>query len=137
MTDDERDREKIRAAEERLFAGSAFRSNGKLTVTDLAVEADLKRSKLYDTHRDLVELFLARVRAQGSTPEAYQTLEDKNTRLSEQHEHDRRALRQAKADLKRMACVVQVLTRENAQLEERLRGEASNVRGIREPRSAS
>jgi hypothetical protein len=135
LTDHERERAEILDAEERLFKGTAFRSNGKLTVSALAKEAGLKRWKLNDTHRVLADRFLARVRAEGSTPEAYRELEERNAELLRQHEQDRLALRQAQADLRRVAGVVQVLALENAELEGRLQGRAPMVTPIRRPES--
>ena len=130
MTDSDRERRTIRDAMDRLLAGEPIRSNGRLTVSALADEAGVKRWRLTHKHPDLQDEFRARVRAQGSTPEALRDLQEKNAQLREQHERDREALKQATADLKRMGCVVQVLARDNAQLEERVSGGAPNVTSI-------
>ncbi|RLK09505.1 hypothetical protein DER29_6009 [Micromonospora sp. M71_S20] len=47
------ERKQIEAAIERLLAGAPLRSNGDLTVIQLALEADVKRWKL--THREQLE----------------------------------------------------------------------------------
>lgn len=130
MTDEDRERRTIRDAMDRLLAGAPLASSGKLTVSALADEAGLKRWRLTHKHPDLQDEFRARIRAQGMTPTALRELQEKNAQLREQHERNRQALRQANADLKRMAGVVQVLARENAELEERVRGGAPNVTSI-------
>ncbi len=130
MTDSDRERRTIRDAMDRLLAGKPIRSNGKLTVSALADEAGMKRWRLTHKHPDLQDEFRARVLAQGSTPETLRDLQEKNAQLRERHERDREALKQATADLKRMACVVQVLARESAQLEKRVSGGAPNVSSI-------
>lgn len=48
---DERDR--IRAAMERIFAGTPTRCNGALTIVALAQEADVPRNALTQRHTDL------------------------------------------------------------------------------------
>ena len=50
-------RRAIIAAMNRLFAGTPQRSNGRLSVTPLAIEADLKRWHLTHQHPDLKDLF--------------------------------------------------------------------------------
>ena len=49
----------------------ASRSSGKLTVSGLITESGLRRDAGYE-HAGLVEVFKARVKAQGSTPQAMQ-----------------------------------------------------------------
>ncbi|WP_430378147.1 hypothetical protein [Streptomyces sp. B1-3] len=59
--DGERDpvRRDIIAAINRLLAGTPHRSNGRLNVTQLAIEADVKRWHLTHQHTDLKERFQA------------------------------------------------------------------------------
>lgn len=47
----------IHEAMTRLFAGSPQRSDGKLTVSTLATEAQLSRQRLYEHHADLITTF--------------------------------------------------------------------------------
>lgn len=76
------ERTTIRAATERLLAGTPLRStSGKLTTTELIVETGLRRDVVYD-HPDLVEEFKARLKAQDSTPAAFQQLAERNTALT-------------------------------------------------------
>jgi len=64
-------RKKILAAMRRLMAGKPLRSTGRLSVSQLAVEAGLPRWHLTHQHVDLKELFQAQVKAAQSTPAAF------------------------------------------------------------------
>ncbi len=61
----------LTAAMDRLLAGTPLRSTGRLSVSQLAVEANVKRGQLTHQHVDLKELFQARVKSQNSTPQAF------------------------------------------------------------------
>ena len=63
---DERDR--IRAATERILGGAPIRSNGALTIVALALEADVPRNALTQRHPDLKNDFYTRVKERGGTP---------------------------------------------------------------------
>jgi hypothetical protein len=81
--DRDADRTAIRAAADRLLAGTPLRSaSGKLTVTELITESGLRRDVAYG-HRDLIDDFRARLRAQDSTPAAFQRLASQNAELTE------------------------------------------------------
>ncbi|MEU2258434.1 hypothetical protein ABZ540_35300 [Nocardia xishanensis] len=85
------ERTRIRAAVERLLACRPERSDGSLTVTALAIEANVHRMALHKRHADLKEEFYARVRAETQqTPETEKRLRDEVTRL-------KRALRESRA----------------------------------------
>lgn len=72
----------IRAAVDRLLAGTPLRSfSGKLTTSELIAETGLRRDVVYE-HPDLVDEFKARVKAQHSTPAAFQQLTDQNAALT-------------------------------------------------------
>lgn len=72
--DREAERATLIAAADRLLAGTPLHSQtGKLTATELIAESGLRRDVLYE-HRDLVDQFKARVKAQHSTPAAMQAL---------------------------------------------------------------
>ncbi|MEE1831698.1 hypothetical protein [Streptomyces sp. SP17KL33] len=86
MTRTNRDRdaehEAIRAAATRLLAGTPFRSTaGKLTGTELITECGLRRDIVYGDHKDLVDEFKARAKAQNCTPQAAQRMAEDNTAL--------------------------------------------------------
>ena len=64
-------RAKIIAAMDRLLAGTPLRSTGRLSVSQLAVEADVGRWHLTHQHLDLKEQFQARVASTANTPAAF------------------------------------------------------------------
>jgi hypothetical protein len=64
-------RRKILAAMDRLLDGTPLRSTGRMSVSQLAVEAGVERWHLTHQHVDLKELFQARVKAADSTPAAF------------------------------------------------------------------
>ncbi len=77
------ERTAIRAAADRLLAGTPLRSaSGKLTATELITESGLRRDVVYADHKDLVEEFQAHARAQDSTPEAMRDLAERNAELA-------------------------------------------------------
>jgi vacuolar-type H+-ATPase subunit I/STV1 len=78
----EAERAALRAAADRLLAGTPLRSaSGKLTASELLRESGLRRDVAYGDHKDLIENFQARVRSQNATPTAMQELADKCTDL--------------------------------------------------------
>ncbi|CAL9653565.1 hypothetical protein SUDANB176_06706 [Streptomyces sp. enrichment culture] len=118
------ERKNIRAAMNRLLAGTPLRSDGALTILALAAEADVKRHVLTHRHTDLKDEFYARVRAQGQIPDSERKLraELKKTkeRLAELIEENKRQ----QAEIETFARVVNVLTVENHQL----RGQSGHKR---------
>jgi hypothetical protein len=91
--DRDTERAAIKAAADRLLAGTPLRSaSGKLTASELITETGLRRDVIYADHKDLVEDFQARAKAQDSTPLAMQQIAAQNTELSEK-------LAQVKAEL--------------------------------------
>jgi hypothetical protein len=90
--DHDAERTAIRAATNRLLAGTPLHSaSGRLTATELITECSLRRDVVYE-HRDLVDDFKAQVRARNSIPAAAQKLADRVTALESE-------LKGAKADL--------------------------------------
>ncbi len=81
MTAAEEERRQITAAIDRLIGGTPLRSDGNLTIVDLAVEADVKRWVLTHKHTDLKDLFNARLKAAHQQPPAIQQLHDRVTQL--------------------------------------------------------
>ncbi|MFI7235655.1 hypothetical protein [Streptomyces cyaneofuscatus] len=91
--DREAERQEIRAAAERLLAGTPLRSPvGKLTGTELIAECGLRRDVVYGDHKELVDEFRARAKAQKFTPQVVQSMADENIVLRE-------ALAKSKAEL--------------------------------------
>ena len=64
-TDRDDERQRILDASRRLLSGTPQRGDGKLTVSNLAIEAGLSRQRLYEHHSDLVSTFKAEA---GSGP---------------------------------------------------------------------
>ncbi|WP_327256102.1 hypothetical protein [Streptomyces sp. NBC_01244] len=78
------ERSALLAAADRLLEGTPLRSeSGRLTVTELLRESGLRRDVVYGDHKDLVEEFQYRVRAQQRTPAIAQSLADENAQLKQ------------------------------------------------------
>ena len=104
------EREAIRAAATRLLAGTPFRSAaGKLTGTELIAECGLRRDIVYGDHKDLVDEFKARARAQNFTPQVAQHMAEVNAAL-------RDALAKTKDELAAERERVRALVRATAEL---------------------
>ena len=136
LTADEAERRQIRDAMDRLIAGEPIRSDGKLTIKTLAVEAGLKRWYLTHRHTDLKDEFYDRVRVQDATPATMAALHAEIAELKEARKRDREALRDAVARAEIHAREVQVLALENAQLRQQVEGEAPGP-GRRSPAPGS
>jgi hypothetical protein len=94
----EAERAALRAAADRLLAGIPLRSaSGKLTASELLSESGLRRDVAYGDHKDLVEEFQARAKAQHCTPAAMRKLAEENAQLKD-----------------RLASVTKALTHEQA-----------------------
>lgn len=91
--DRDAERSAIRAAADRLLAGTPLDSPGRLTMTELISECGLRRDVVYE-HRNLVDDFKAQVKARRSVPEAAQKLADRAEALEAE-------LTDVKADLVR------------------------------------
>jgi hypothetical protein len=115
MTTDH-ERGQIRAAMDRLLAGTPLRSDGALTVVSLAIEAEVKRHLLTHRHTDLKDEFYARVRAQGRVPASEQELHDELKATQQKLAAAREENRQLKASVEAFARIVNVLTVENDRL---------------------
>jgi uncharacterized coiled-coil protein SlyX len=113
-------RDHIRAAPDRLLAGTPRRSDGALTVVSLAAEAGIKRHLLTHRHTDLKDEFYARVRAQNRIPDSEKRLCDEleatQRRLADLNER----CRQQQQTIEALARMVNVLTVENEQLTKQL-----------------
>jgi hypothetical protein len=108
--DREAERAAITAAADRLLAGTPLHSpSGKLTGSELIVESGLRRDVVYGDHRDLVDQFRARAKAQTSVPRTLRELTDKRDDLASK-------LAQAKNDLAGQRAENAVLRRVIAEL---------------------
>ncbi|WP_413754903.1 hypothetical protein [Streptomyces sp. MMBL 11-3] len=77
------ERDRIRAAMDRILKGTAQHSTGALTIVALAQEADVPRNALTQRHPDLKNDFYAQVRARGQTPESEIRLRRQIVKLKE------------------------------------------------------
>src|SRR6266550_556318 len=89
MTRQSRDRDAertaLRSAADRLLAGTPLRStSGKLTGTELIAESGLRRDVVYGDHKDLIEEFQARAKAQNAVPAAAQKIAEENRTLKQE-----------------------------------------------------
>ncbi|MGW7363931.1 hypothetical protein ACWGI8_10985 [Streptomyces sp. NPDC054841] len=114
--DRDAEREAVRAAITRLLAGTPLRSTtGKLTGTELITESGLRRDIVYGDHKELVEEFQAKARAQSFTPDAAQKIAEQNAVLKEE-------LADAKAELaaerERNAALVRIAAELSLELEQ-------------------
>ena len=66
MSPDPDERDRIRAAMDRILAGAPEQSNGALTVVALAIEADVPRNALTQRHTDLKDEFYQRIKERGA-----------------------------------------------------------------------
>lgn len=130
----EAERAAIAEASRRLLAGKPTRSDGKLTIKSLAVEAGLKRWMLTERHTDLKDAFYERVRGQGGTTENEMKLRaeigDLRTKVKSLSE-ERSALHSA---VDRFARIVQVVTLENEALRSSAQRTDAVVRRLPGPR---
>ena len=143
MNVEERERRAIREAIERLLEGKPVRSDGKLTIKSLAVEAGMERWVLYQKHPDLRQEFLDRIRVRDARPAALRDLEQRLGDVEEQRKEARQELRDALTRINQLSRALAVLAlenngllQENAELEQRIRGELpsqmSTMRGRRQ-----
>ena len=120
MSKASQDERAIRAAMDRLLKGEPIGPDGSLTAVALAAESSVPRWNLYGEYRYLLDEFRTRAALQDNTPRALRDLQEKHAKLKKRHIGTRNKLAQSVADVKRLSCVVNVLTLENAQLKERL-----------------
>ncbi|MET8428807.1 hypothetical protein [Nocardia sp. NPDC004860] len=104
-------RKKILAAMDRLLAGKPLRSTGRLSISQLAVEANLGRWHLTHQHTDLKELFQARVKtSQAAHVTAEPSAYDK---LKAEHAELRAHCAELEQQLQLYASVINLLTLQN------------------------
>ncbi|MGW0962213.1 hypothetical protein ACWD4K_25105 [Streptomyces gelaticus] len=126
---DERDR--IRAAMERILSGTPQTSNGALTVVALAQEAGVPRNALTQRHLDLKNEFYERVKERGAAPDVEVRLRQKIVKLKETIANKNEELDQLRTDVPALVRVVNQLTLENQELREALANSNAKVIPIR------
>ncbi|MBB4717791.1 hypothetical protein BJ965_007673 [Streptomyces luteogriseus] len=110
-TPDERDR--IRAAMDRILHGRPERCDGALTIVALALEAGVPRNALTQRHTDLKNEFYAEVRACGGTPDSERRLGTQARRLKELRAADAEKIARLKADAEALVGALHQATTEN------------------------
>jgi len=116
MTPEPGERERIRAAMDRILAGVPERSDGALTVVALAMEAGVPRNALTQRHTDLKNEFYQRVKERGADNEDEARLRATIARLRKTIDGKNRELAQLRADVPALVRAVNQLTLENQQL---------------------
>ncbi|MET8629610.1 hypothetical protein ABZW30_38775 [Kitasatospora sp. NPDC004669] len=125
---DERDR--IRAAMDRILTGTPERSNGALTIVALAVEADVPRNALTQRHLDLKNEFYEHVQTRGGTSDVEARLRQKIVSLKTIIANKNDEITQLRADVRGFLAENTRLTLENQDLRDVLSGSA-NVTPLR------
>lgn len=121
------EREQIRAAIDRILAGTPERSNGALTVVALAIEAGVPRNALTQRHTDLKNEFYQRIKEHGADNEDEARLRTTIARLRKTIEAKNRELAQLRADVPALVRAVSQLTLENQQLRDMRSGAGGSV----------
>ncbi|QCD53532.1 hypothetical protein [Streptomyces hawaiiensis] len=124
MTPAPDERERIRAATDRILAGTPQCSTGALTIVALAAEAGVPRNALTQRHLDLKNHFYEAVRARGQLPDSERRLPQQITRLKELRARDAEEIAQLRTDVEHLVHALNQLTTEN----HLLRSEASAPR---------
>jgi len=116
MSGDLSERDRIRAAMDRILEGAPGRSNGALTVVALAIEAGVPRNALTQRHTDLKAEFYQRIKERGGNNEDEARLRAANAKLSKSLSARGKELAQARADIRALVRAVNQLTMEIQQL---------------------
>lgn len=125
---DERDR--IRAAMDRILDSAPEHSNGALTIVALATEAGVPRNALTQRHTDLKNEFYDKVRARGGTPDSEQRLRKQLRKLKELRAADAEEIARLKADVEGLVGALHQATTENQFLRHELAERTSVVRAL-------
>ena len=112
----EKTREAVLAAMDRLLAGTPLRSSGRLSVSQLAIEAGIKRWHLTHQHLDLKELFAARVKAAAADRQASAQRRSDHDELKDKHAKLIKHCVELEERLRTYASAINLLALENAAL---------------------
>jgi hypothetical protein len=109
-------RRAILAAMNRLFTGTPQRSNGRLNISQLAIEANIKRWHLTHQHPDLKDLFQAQVAENEAKRAAHIRSVDTFEELKKKHADLQAHCQFLEARLQTYATALSLLSLENAAL---------------------
>lgn len=112
MTTEPDERARIRAAMDRILAGTPERSNGALTVVALAIEAGVPRNALTQRHTDLKDEFYQRIRERGADNGDEARLRATIVKLRQTIANKNKELAQLRADVLALVRAVNTLTLE-------------------------
>ncbi|MEV5497668.1 hypothetical protein AB0M50_19955 [Nonomuraea fuscirosea] len=125
------ERERIRAAMDRILAGAPQNSTGALTIVALAQEADVPRNALTQRHSDLRNEFYERVKARGATPDVEVRLRETIKKLKKTIANKNKELAQIREDVPALVRAVHQLTLENQELRKQLELPEPNITPLR------
>ncbi|MGY3676577.1 hypothetical protein [Streptomyces sp. TE33382] len=114
------ERNRIRAAMDRILSGIPRRSNGALTIVALATEADVPRNALTQRHLDLKNEFYEKVRACGEMPDSEKRLRRQLVKAKELRAQALKEIEQIKADNEALVGALHLVVMENRQLRAQL-----------------
>jgi hypothetical protein len=126
---DERDR--IRAAMDRILAGTAVNSSGALTIVALAQEAGVPRNALTQRHLDLKNELYERIKERGSASDVEVRLRATVAKLKTTIANKNAELARIRADVPALVRAVNQLTLENQELRVLLEARPTNVVPLR------
>ncbi|MEU2440163.1 hypothetical protein ABZ595_28870 [Streptomyces rubradiris] len=124
------ERNRIRAAMDRILGGTPEHSNGALTIVALAAEAQVPRNALTQRHTDLKNEFYDKVRARGQTPDTERRLRRQIRQLKELRAADAEEIAQHKADIDALVGALHQATVENLTLRQQLEQRAAIVHAL-------
>jgi predicted nuclease with TOPRIM domain len=128
------ERERIRAAMDRILSGTSENSSGALTIVALAAEAGVPRNALTQRHLDLKNEFYERVKDRGAVPDVEVRLRAVIAKQKKTIEANREELARLRTDVPALVRAVNQLTVENQQLRAALEMPPTNVIPMRRPR---
>ncbi|MFI9193007.1 hypothetical protein ACIG0A_27395 [Streptomyces californicus] len=120
-------RRAIIAAMNRLFAGTPKRSTGRLNISQLSIEAGVKRWHLTHQHQDLKNLFQARAAADEAKRLTHVREQDAHQELKKKHTDLQKHARLLEERLQLYATAVNLLSLELQAVTERT-GDTAKVR---------
>jgi chromosome segregation ATPase len=112
MTAEPGERDRIKAAMNRILDGTPERSNGALTVVALAIEAGVPRNALTQRHTDLKDEFYQRIRDRGADNGDEARLRATIAKLRQTIANKSRELAQLRTDVPALVRAVNTLTLE-------------------------
>jgi hypothetical protein len=124
------ERERIRAAMDRILSGRPEHSNGALTIVALAAEAQVPRNALTQRHTDLKNAFYDQVRARGQTPDSEKRLRQQIRKMKELRAADAEEITQLKTDVEALVGALHQSMTENRLLRQQLAGHTAVVRTL-------